>query len=157
MSEQGMAKAVQEGLAREGIEDTVIAAGQFSPRGHSGSMFVGGLAGNELGGVAGAAGAAVGGAAGIAGGVAANSVAAGMPTYMLVGVGETGVYGFEGTMSKAGRFVFQVPREGLKAEVHQRIDVKVLELIEPGGSQIELEGNRLPLTHSKDVIAELTG
>ncbi len=95
--------------------------------------------------------------AGIAGGVAANEAASGLPAYMLVGVSESAVYGFEGKMKKAGEFVFQVPREGLEAKVHQRVNVKVLELIEPGGSRIELEGNRLPLTHSKNVMDELAG
>jgi hypothetical protein len=34
----------------------------------------------------------------------------------------------------------------------------VLELIESAsGSRIELEGNRLPITHSKDVISEPSG
>jgi hypothetical protein len=36
MSEEGMEHAVQEALAREGIDEQVLAAGQFSPRGHSG-------------------------------------------------------------------------------------------------------------------------
>jgi hypothetical protein len=49
-----------------------------------------------------------------------------------------------------------VPREGLEAKVHQRVNVRVLELIDEGGSRIELEGMRLPITHSKDVIEELT-
>ena len=43
-------------------------------------------------------------------------------------------------------------------KVHQRANVLVLELIHPEtGSRIELEGNRLPITHSKDVISELSG
>ena len=51
-----------------------------------------------------------------------------------------------------------MPREGLEAKVHQRVNVRVLELIETdSGSRIELEGNRIPLTHSKDVIHALTG
>lgn len=157
MSEQGMEAAVQQGLEREGIAGKVIAAGQFSPRGHSGSMFVGGMAGEELGGVAGAAGQAIGGAAGLAGGVAGHDALSGLPSYMLVGVTEDAVYGFEGAMKKAGRLAFQVPRQGLEAKVHQRVDVKVLELIDSAsGSRIELEGNRLPLTHSKDVIEALS-
>jgi hypothetical protein len=54
--------------------------------------------------------------------------------------------------------VFRVAREGLEAKVHQRVNVRVLELIDSGsGSRIELEGNRLPITHSKDVIEELSG
>jgi hypothetical protein len=37
------------------------------------------------------------------------------------------------------------------------VNVRVLELIdEASGSAIELEGNRLPVTHSKDVIEALT-
>ena len=53
--------------------------------------------------------------------------------------------------------MFNVPRSGLTAKVHQRVNVRVLELIEEGsGSRIELEGNRIPLTHSKDVIKLLT-
>ena len=36
------------------------------------------------------------------------------------------------------------------------VNVRVLELIDDStGSRIELEGNRLPLTHSKDVIDHL--
>jgi hypothetical protein len=51
-----------------------------------------------------------------------------------------------------------VPREGIEVKVHQRVNGRVLELIDSeSGSQIELEGNRLPITHSKDVIAELSG
>jgi hypothetical protein len=37
------------------------------------------------------------------------------------------------------------------------VNVRVLELIDPQrGSSVELEGMRLPITHSKDVIQELT-
>jgi hypothetical protein len=36
------------------------------------------------------------------------------------------------------------------------VNVRVLELIDSAtGSRIELEGNRLPVTHSKDVIDTL--
>ena len=48
-------------------------------------------------------------------------------------------------------------RAGLTVKVHQRANVRVLELIEDAsGSTIELEGNRIPITHSKDVIEALT-
>jgi hypothetical protein len=51
-----------------------------------------------------------------------------------------------------------MPRDRLEAKLHQRLNVRVLELIDSeSGSRIELEGNRLPITHSKDVIQELTG
>ena len=76
---------------------------------------------------------------------------------MVVGVSETTVYGFAGNRAHPHGLVFRVPREGLEAKVHQRVNVRVLELIETNsGSRIELEGMRLPITHSKDVIQELT-
>jgi hypothetical protein len=157
MSEESMERSVQEALAREGIAVEVLAAGQFSPRGHSGSLFMGGMAGDSLGGIAGAAGEAVGSVAGMAGATEATDAARGLPDHMVVGVTADAVYGFAGAM-KAGPPAFKISREHLKAVVHQRVDVKVLELVdEESGSKIELEGNRLPITHSKDVIAELTG
>ena len=77
---------------------------------------------------------------------------------MVVGVSETMVYGFAGNRAHPKALAFRVPRGGLEAKVHQRVNVRVLELIETGsGSRIELEGNRIPLTHSKDVIGALTG
>jgi hypothetical protein len=69
------------------------------------------------------------------------------------------VYGFAGrSRSKEPTdLVFKLPRAGLTAKVHQRVNVRVLELIEDAsGSKVELEGNRIPLTHSKDVIHVLT-
>ena len=74
---------------------------------------------------------------------------------MLVGVSATTVYGLAASTrhSKPTEIVFQVPREGLSVKVHQRVNVRVLELIDDAtGSRIELEGNRLPVTHTKDVI-----
>ena len=65
--------------------------------------------------------------------------------------------GFAGNRAHPQALVFRVPREGLEAKVDQRVNVRVLELIDTGsGSRIELEGMRLPITHSKDVIQELT-
>jgi hypothetical protein len=91
MSEEQMVDVVNEALAAEGIEDTVTAAGEFSPRGHPGAGFAG-------------------------------------------------------------------SREDPGVKVHQRVNVRVLELIdEESGSRIVLEGNRLPITHSKDVIETLSG
>jgi len=76
---------------------------------------------------------------------------------MVVGVSETTVYGFAGNRAHPNGLAFRVPREGLEAKVHQRVNVRVLELIDTqSGSRIELEGMRLPITHSKDVMDELT-
>jgi hypothetical protein len=159
MSEEGMENAVQQALAREGIAAEVLAAGQFNPRGHSGSMFVGGLAGSSVGEVGGSVGESVGEIAGVAGGMGANAASQGMPQWMLVGVTADSVYGFEGrSRSKTpGALIFEAKRSDLDVKIHQRVNVRVLELIhEDSGSSIELEGNRLPLTHAKDVIEALT-
>jgi uncharacterized protein YcfJ len=160
MSEEKMLDAVQAALVHRGIEDKLIAAGQFMPRGHTGGMFVGTLVGDA----AGSAGGEIAEAAGaVAGGLAGARMAdarSGLPAYMLVGVSETTVYGFAGRSrsKEPSDLAFQVPREGLTVKVHQRANVRVLELIdEASGSKIELEGNRLPITHSKDVIEALKG
>ncbi|MGA8804657.1 MAG: hypothetical protein WB462_01445 [Solirubrobacterales bacterium] len=160
MSEEAMERAVQQALAREGIAEEVVAAGQFNPRGHTGSMFAGGLAGGEIGGAAGSIGEAVGDVAGVEGGMRANAVTSGMPQWMLVGVTADAVYGFDGRSrsKEPGAMVFRSERSGLEVKVHKRVNVRVLELIHPEtGSRIELEGNRVPLTHSKDVIEALAG
>ena len=49
MSEERMTELVQGALAARGIEDEVLAVGQFNPRGHSGGMFTGGLVGGTAG------------------------------------------------------------------------------------------------------------
>ena len=160
MSEEKMVDAVQRALADRGIEDEVIAAGQFNPRGHTGGLFVGGLAGDEAGSALGGVADAVGTAAGSLAGMRTADAASGMPPYMLVGVTAATVYGFAGrSRSKEPTdLVFQVERSGLTTKVHERVNVRVLELIdEASGSKIELEGNRVPLTHSKDVIETLRG
>ena len=159
MSEEAMENAVQQALTREGIADELLAAGQFSPRGMSGSIFAGGFAGSEVGEVGGSVGEAVGEAAGMIGGPRATAAASGMPEFMLVGVTADAVYGFEGRSrsKEPGALVFKAERSGLEVKVHQRVNVRVLELIHPEtDSRIELEGNRVPLTHSKDVIETLT-
>ena len=160
MSEASMVEAVRGALVARGIDDEVVAAGQFNPRGHTGGLFVGGLAGGEAGSALGGAADAVGTAAGSLAGMNAADAASGLPETMLVGVTATTVYGFAGRSRHAvpTELVFQVPRSGLQAKVHQRVNVRVLELIdEASGSAIELEGNRLPVTHPKDVIEALSG
>jgi hypothetical protein len=158
MSEEAMERAVQQALAREGIADEVVAAGQFNPRGHTGSMFAGGLAGGSLGEVGGAVGEAVGDVAGTLGGMEANAASHDMPQWMLVGVTDSAVYGFDGRSrsKEPGAMVFKAERSDLEVKVHQRVNVRVLELIHPeSGSRIELEGSRIPVAHAKDVIEAL--
>ena len=160
MSEEKMAVLVQDALAERGITDEVLAAGQFNPRGHSGGLFAGGMAGGEAGGLLGGAGEAVGLGAGMLAGMHAADARSGLPASMLIGVTATTVYGFAAHTrhSEPTSLVFQVPRAGLTVKVHQRVNVRVLELTDgTSGSRIELEGNRLPLTHSRDVIHVLSG
>jgi hypothetical protein len=158
MSEERMVELVQDALAASGIRDDVLAAGQFNPRGQTGGMFAGGLAGSEAGGLLGEAGEIAGQEVGSIAGMHAAGARSGWPAKMLVGVTATMVYGFAAPTrhSEPTALVFQVPRAGLTIKVHQRVNVRVLELIEnASGSRIELEGNRLPVTHSKDVITTL--
>jgi hypothetical protein len=155
MSERRMVELVQEALRNRGLEDEVLAAGQFSPRGHTGALFVGGMIGGEAGGRVGELGDAIGVAAGSIAGQHASDRASGLPEKMLVGVSATTVYGLAASTrhSEPTELVFRVPRAGLSVEVHPRVNVRVLELIdEATGSRIELEGNRLPVTRSKTVI-----
>jgi hypothetical protein len=155
-----MEELVQEALAARGIDDGVVAVGEFNPRGHSGGMFAGGLAGDAAGGLLGEAGSAAGLGVGSLAGMHSADARSGLPETMLVGVSATMVYGFAAPTrrSEPTALVFQVPRADLTARVHQRVNVRVLELIDTdSGSRIELEGNRVPLTHSKDVIDALGG
>ena len=155
-----MVELVQDALRERGIDDQIIAVGQFNPRGHTGGLFVGGLLGSDAGGALGGIGEGVGLGAGSLAGMKAADAASGLPANMLVGVSETAVYGFAARTrhTEPTDLAFQVPREGLTAEVHQGVNVRVLELIDDETrSRIELEGNRLPVTHSKDVIEVLRG
>jgi hypothetical protein len=121
-------------------------------------MFAGGMIGDSLaGGLGGAADSAatVGGALA---GARMHDAASGLPRSMLVGVTDDHVYGFAAAhrSSPAGALVFGVSREQIDVTVHQRVNVRILELVDSAtGSTIQLEGNRIPLTHSKDVIEAL--
>jgi hypothetical protein len=155
MAEQDMIKGVQGALDDLGIDDHIVEVGQFEPRGMTGSLFAGGMIGDEIGG-------SVGGAIGMLGGIAESKRSSGLPLHMLVGASASTVYGF--AMPKRGRrgephqLLFRVPRAQLKAVAHGRVNVRVLELVdEASGSRIELEGNRLPITHSHDLIEYVTG
>jgi len=158
MSEETMVHHVEEALRELGVSEEVTAAGQFQPRGHTGSMFAGGMIGDGLGdGLGGAADSAatVGGALA---GARMHDAASGLPASMLVGVTATHVFGFAAAhrSSPAGALVFDVPRDRVGVKVHQRVNVRILELVDSAtGSTIQLEGSRIPLTHSKDVIDAL--
>jgi hypothetical protein len=151
MSEEAMLQLAQDALTARGIDDRLLAVGQFNPRGHTGGMFAGGLIGDDVGG-------SIGVGAGSIAGMRAADAASGLPEAMLVGVSDSHVYGLAAKTrhSEPTEIVFQLPRSGVTAKVHQRVNVRILELIDDAsGSRIELEGNRLPVTHSRDVIDQL--
>lgn len=117
-------------------------------------MFAGGLAGSEAGGLLGEAGEAVGLGAGSVAGMRAADARSGLPASMLLGVSATMVYGFAAATrhSEPASLVFQIPRAGLTVKVHQRVNVRVLELIDNSSdARIELEGNRLPWTQGANL------
>jgi hypothetical protein len=154
-----MIEMVQDALHAAGIEDQIVAAGEFAPRGHTGALFAGGLVGGDVGGLLGDVGEAAGVAAGSVAAQRYADAESGLPSSMIIGVSDNEVYGFAGRRSHlTSDLVFRLPRSGLTANVLQRVNVRILELIDSGtGSRIELEGNRLPITHSKDVIEVLRG
>jgi hypothetical protein len=157
MAEEQMIRVVEAALRDLGDTERVVAVGQFLPRGHTGSMFAGGLLGDSLTGGTGLPDsvATVGGSLA---GAHLHDAASGLPGRLLVGVTATHVYGFDAKTRRGpvGRPVFRVPRAGLEVRVHQRVNVRILELVDSAtGSRIQLEGNRIPLTHSKDVISAL--
>jgi hypothetical protein len=162
MAEQHMIDAVQAALEREGIDDKVEQVGQFEPRGNVGSLFAGSMIGGSAGSAFGQTGEIVGDIAGTLAGPEINSSASGLPREMLVGASSTTVYGFQ--MGRGGRraepraLLFAVPIDKLSMKVHGRVNVRILELTDAeSGSKIELEGNRLPITHSHDLIQYLAG
>jgi hypothetical protein len=158
MSEEKMEEVLQEALKERGIDDEIIAAGQFEPRGTSGGTFAGGMVGGEVGDLVGGVGEAIGVVGGAIAGQHEVASESGLPRHMLVGASRSTVYGFAMTSRSKppGAMVFRVPRAGLTVKVHQRMNVRVLELLdEANDSHIELEGSRIPVTHSKDVIEVL--
>ena len=153
-----MVETVESALRDLGVPESVLAAGQFMPRGHTGSMFAGGIVGDSLTGSLGGLADSVGTAGGALAGAHVHDASSGLPGTMLVGVTEKHVCGFAAATrhSEAGALVFRVARSGVEVKVHQRVNVRILELIDSAsGSRIELEGNRIPLTHTKDVIDAL--
>ena len=148
MSEQSMIELSQAALQHFGISETVRAVGQFAPRGQSGSTFAGGMIGDELGG-------SIGFGAGLLAGRQANAMGAGLPKTVMVAVTDAAVYGMHSRSRRAepDEILFTLPRAQLTVKVHQRVNVRVLELIDDeSGASVQLEGNRLPITHSKDVL-----
>jgi hypothetical protein len=153
MNEQEMVNRVQAALAQNGVDDRVEAAAIFLPRGHFAGAFAGGFIGDEL------VGGGIGAAGGALAGMKAVDAAASTPERCMVAVTPGKVYGFDTERGKGGRVptrvVFAVDRAALEVKVHQRFNVRVLELIGADGAAVELEGPRLPGFHAGAVIGAL--
>jgi hypothetical protein len=159
VKETRMVEKAQAALSRLGIDDEPIAAGLFFPRGHTGGAFVGGLIGGDVGDSVGGLAGGVGIAAGLLAGQHAADARSGLPERMIIAVSDTTLYGFD-TRREHEReptdLVFQLPRERLEVKVHQRVNVRVLELIDGStGSKVELESSRMPGFHMTDVLEAL--
>jgi hypothetical protein len=120
MSEEEMVELVQDAVKGLGIADTIVAAGQFEPRGHTGSAFAGGIIGGDVGEAFGGVGDAIGTVAGYEAGTRLHDSSSGLPAQMLVGVSDSTVYGFAARTrrSEPTALVFKLPRAGLTAKVH---------------------------------------
>ena len=155
-----MAKRAQEALDKAGVQDTITAAAVFLPRGHFAGAFAGGLVGGGIGDAVGSnLAGSVGTGFGAMAGMKAVDAAADVPARTMVAVSDSKVYGFD-TEREYGRhptdLVFALDRSDLEAKVHQRVNVRVLELIHgPSGDAIELEGPRLPGFHVGSVLDAL--
>ncbi len=158
MSEQELIQRVQEALARQGVEDEVLAAGIFFPRGHTGAMFAGGSAGDGLTDRPGGLASGVGTAGGAIAGGHALDAASGLPERTIVAVTESAVFGFDSERAHGRtptRLVVALPRAGLTTQVHQRVNVRILELQDASGASVQLEGNRVPTLHTAGVFKAL--
>jgi hypothetical protein len=153
MNEREMVGRVQAALERHDIEERVMAAAIFLPRGHFAGAFAGGMVGGDL------VGGGIGAAGGALAGMKAVDAAAPTPERCMVAVTAAKVYGFDTERGHGGRVptqvVFAVDRAGLEVKVHQRFNVRVLELIGEDGAAIELEGPRMPGFHAGSVIDAL--
>jgi hypothetical protein len=159
MNEQELIERTTEVLAESGTPENVEAAGIFNPRGHTGSMFAGGFIGDGIAGAGPDLVDAIGTVGGAVAGAKLHDAATGLPEWLVVAVTPTAVVGFDTDgRRRPTRPIFRIDRSELETKVHQRVNVRILELIHKDtGSSVQLEGNRIPLLHTKDVIKALHG
>ncbi len=157
MNEQELVDRTTELLAEHGAPEAVIAAGVFNPRGHTGALFAGGLVGDSAGEPFGNLGSSIATAGGALAGARLHDAASGLPEWLVVAVTATVVVGFDtDPRRRPTRVIFRLERSSLETKVHQRVNVRVLELVDrASGASVQLEGNRVPTLHTGDVIKAL--
>lgn len=154
-------------VASHAVDDDIIAAGVFQARGATLKIMAGATAGSVAGDMAGGIGDVVG--IGV-GSILGNRSSGHDGVFRwLVAVSPTSVYVFEPsahTSSPGGQaseirrgevqLIHRFDREHLEVTVKSRVNVRVLILEDiPTGEKIELEGNRLGWSHSKEVVKAL--
>lgn len=159
MNEQELVERSAAVIAEAGVAEEVVAAGLFNPRGHTGAMFAGGFAGDSVGGGFGGLGSSIGTAGGALAGAKAHDAAAGLPEWLVVAVTPASVLGLDTDKRRhPARVIFRLARERLDTKVHQRVNVRILELVDrETGASVQLEGNRVPTVHTGDVFKALKG
>ena len=157
MNEQELIERTSAVLAEHGAGEDVQAAGIFNPRGHTGSMFAGGFLGDGVAGTAGGLVSAIGTVGGALAGAKVHDAATGLPEWLVLAVTPASVVGFDtDSRRRPTRPIFRFERSELETKVHQRVNVRILELIhKESGATVQLEGNRVPMLHTKDVIKAL--
>jgi hypothetical protein len=155
-------------VAAHAVGDDIVAAGIFQARGATMKIMMGtgggSIAGDTL---MGGAGGSVGVGLGALAGVAASGhdglyrwLVAVSPTkvYVFVPEGATSSPGGQSTEIRKGEvhLLHAFSREHLEVTAKSRVNVRVLILEDlPTGEKIELEGNRVGWSHSKEVIQAL--
>ena len=157
MNEQELIERTSAVLAENGAPEDVEAAGIFNPRGHTGSMFAGGIIGDSVGGAAGDLASSIGTVGGALAGAKVHDANTGLPEWLVLAVTPTSVVGFDtDSRRRPTRPIFRFDRSELETKVHQRVNVRILELVhKESGASVQLEGNRVPTLHTKDVIKAL--
>ncbi len=158
MNEQ---KLLSEAQQIVGQDDVLLAAGVFQPRGTQAGMSGGAATGGGL--ARGVAGLALS-AAGIAAGErAATTAARGLstPRWTVLAVSADRIYGLtghgEGLAIRPGEVFAVLSRDEVTTKVHERVGVRVVEIIENGaGAALELETARLGGWHGADVLRLLS-
>ncbi len=158
MNERVLVSQAQEVV---GQDDVLLAAGVFQPRGTQAGVGGGAAVGGGL--ARGVAGMALT-AAGIAvGGLAGQTAAGDLPTprWTVLAVSAERIYGLtghgEGFAIRPGEVFAVLRRDEVETRVHERVGVRVLEIIENGtGAALELETARLGGWHGTDVLRLLS-
>jgi hypothetical protein len=160
MDEHEMVQVTQAALGRVGVDEQVLAAAVFHPRGYRSAAFVGGMAGAGVGGLMGEAGDTLGATVGVTAGLQTTEATLGQPRFTFIAVTATHLYGFAGRREdgvvQPAELLWTLERDHTQVSVHSRILMSVLELEDlPTGTKLAFEAERSPMFRTKFVLAAL--